>query len=248
MTYKQFSINLAKQAGKIMLANFKGGMKKQWKKDHSPVTKTDLAINSMVIKEVKKNFPGHDVLGEEKSSRENNGEFLWVCDPVDGTVPFSHATPTFVFSLALVKNGKSILGVIYDPFMDRLFFAEIGKGATLNGKKIKVNKEGLSNSVAGWGAKTMSYLKEKFPNVTFVSMHCICYEGMLVASGEFVAAFYDHVNAHDVAALKVIVEEAGGKVTDHHGKEQRYDGKINGALISNKKVHKDLLKAFAEIK
>ena len=227
-----------------MLANFGLGMKKEWKADSSPVTKTDIAVNQLVIDQVAKFFPAHNVLGEEQSSLKNKSEYLWVCDPVDGTVPFSHGIPTFVFSLALVKDGEPILGLVYDPFMDRIFFAEKNKGAFLNGKKIKVNKLDMSRGVIGWDNAGMSEMRKKFPNIACICLWCICYEGALVASGELQATYYGHIYAHDIAALKVIVEEAGGKVTDKQGKEQRYDQKINGALISNGLVHKQLLKAL----
>lgn len=241
MTYKTFAIGIARQAGKIIRQNFTGGMKKEWKPDFTPVTKTDIAVNRLVIKAVRKNFPSHDVMGEEESFRNNGGEYLWVCDPVDGTVPFSHGIPTCVFSLALVKDGQPVLGVIYDPFRDRMYYAEKGSGAFLNGRRIKVNKLNLERGVMGWSNIGMSEVKKQFPNMAVICLWCICYEGMLVASGELQATFYNHINAHDIAALKVIVEEAGGKVTDRNGNKQRYDGKINGALISNGIAHKQLL-------
>lgn len=225
-----------------MRANFGVAMEKKWKKDFSPVTKTDIAINSLVINQVKKYYPTHGVLGEEESYNAAGKEYLWVCDPVDGTVPFSHGLPTFVFSLALVKEGKPILGVIYDAMMKRMYTAEKGKGAFMNGKKIRVNKLGMNRAVVGWSNKGMAKFKARFPNIAAICLWCICYEGVLVASGELNAALYEGKNAHDIAALKVIVEEAGGKVTDRNGKEQRYDRAINGALISNGKVHKELLK------
>lgn len=241
MTYKTFALKIARQAGKIIKRDFQIGMHKEWKADGSPVTKTDKAVNKLVISQVKKYFPGHDILGEEESFRPNRGEFVWVCDPVDGTVPFSHGMATFAFSLALVKNGAPILGVIYDPIMDRMYWAEKNHGAFLNDKKIKVNKLGLKNSFAVWDVKTTSQAHRRYPNVFWLNPYSVCYVGALIASGHAVATFYDYVYAHDIAALKVIVEEAGGKVTDRYGKEQRYDEKINGALITNGKVHKELL-------
>lgn len=244
MTYKNFALILAKQAGAVIRRNFKVGIKKSWKQDGTPVTKTDIAINKLVIKKVKANFPSHGVMGEEESYNQTGKEYLWVCDPVDGTVPFSHGIPTCVFSLALVKNGVPILGVIYDPILDRMFFAELGKGAFLNNKKIRVNNLNLPHGVVGWSNKGMSKLSALYPKMPIICLWCICYEGMLVASGELTACFYSLFNAHDIAALKVIVEEAGGKVTDKEGREQRYDQKINGALISNGVAHKKLLEAI----
>jgi fructose-1,6-bisphosphatase/inositol monophosphatase family enzyme len=242
MTYKKFVFEVATEAGKIMRANFGIGMKKKWKSNYTPVTVTDTKINKMVIAAVKKNFPGHDILGEEESSRKNNSKYLWVCDPVDGTIPFSHGIPTCVFSLALVVDGKPILGVIYDPFFDRMVYAEIGKGAFLNGKKISVNKKDLNNSVLDWESqKTTHILKELYPKCLPLTFASYIYGGMLVAIGELVASVYTWKFAHDCASLKVIIEEAGGKTSDIAGKDQRYDREVNGMLVSNGVVHKRLL-------
>ncbi|MBI4272350.1 inositol monophosphatase [Candidatus Uhrbacteria bacterium] len=249
MEYKQFAINLAKEAGGIMRANFMLGMKREWKEDNSPVTETDLKINQLVLDSIQKEFPDHSVLAEEGSALKAGSEYTWVCDPLDGTIPFSHGLGISVFSLALVQQGKSILGVVYDPFFDRLYYAQKNKGAFLNEKPIKVSSQqifergcvefsiprhrtnefpSLYNNLRNTGAKTMSLL---------TTVHA----GALVASGEFLATLYLLNHAHDVAALKILVEEAGGRVTDIDGNDQRYDRPINGAIISNGLVHDQLV-------
>ncbi len=243
MTYKKFAIDIAKQAGKTIRANFKQGMKKDWKGNGTPVTITDTKINSLVIRAVNKYFPEHDVLGEEESSLKNHSKFLWVCDPVDGTIPFSHGIPTCVFSLALVVDGKPIVGVVYDPFIDRMLYGEKNKGAFLNGKRIHVNQQSMDKAVVDWGHQaSVALLAKRFPTAFILNIYSVIYSGMLVASGELVASLYSWSHAHDGASLKIIIEEAGGMVTDLQGKEQRYDGRINGFLASNGVVHKDLLK------
>lgn len=247
--YKTFATDIALQAGEVIRRNFELGMKKEWKSDGSPVTKTDITINQMVIDSVKKTFPDHNVLAEEFSNYFGNSEYVWVCDPIDGTIPFSSAIPTCVFSLALVRNGESIVGVIFDPFMSRLFFAEKGKGAFLNGKKISVSKvDTFERSVVG-----MSFLKGAQFNFSRLYSALIeegafnlgvlssIYMGSLVACGELIAEICPAIKPHDTAALKVIVEEAGGKVTDIFGNDQRYDGDTKGHLVSNGRVHDKLL-------
>lgn len=254
MTELQFAIDLAKEAGKIIKDNFVLGMEKEWKEDDTPVTATDYKINQLVIDEVKKYFPSYSVLAEEGSDLNGDGEFVWVCDPIDGTIPFSHGVPTCVFSLALVQNGKSILGVVYDPFLDRMYFAEKGKGAFLNGKKIFVSKaNSIKNAVIGvsnWkGAKfNFSPLAEelKIKDVLVMNLLSIVYMSIMVASGEFIATVFPDDKAHDGAAVKIIVEEAGGKVTDIFGEEQRYDRDTNGYLASNGIVHDELLKIIRD--
>lgn len=150
MEYKHFAINIAKKAGGIILENFKMGMKKEWKKDETPVTLTDRKINNMVSGAINKNFPDHSFILEEGGSTNKKSPYMWLCDPVDGTIPFSHGIPASVFVLALIKDGSPILGVIYDPFLDRMFFAEKGKGAFLNNKKMKVSNANNLKKYCYW--------------------------------------------------------------------------------------------------
>ncbi|MFH0714370.1 MAG: inositol monophosphatase [Candidatus Diapherotrites archaeon] len=248
--YKAFALDLAEKAGKIIRENFSVGMKKEWKSDHSPVTETDLKINQMVIEAVQKQFPEHGILSEEESAFDGKSEYVWVCDPVDGTIAFSHAVPTCVFSLALVRNGESILGVVADPFLERMFSAEKGKGAFLNGKKLHVSEQtSLSNAVIGcgrWKGKTYDLEALTFPlleeGASVLDLGSVTYMGMLVSSGEFAGNLFQGIRPWDMAALKVIVEEAGGKMTDLFGNEQRYDRDLRGAIASNGKVHDELVK------
>ncbi len=250
--YLNFGLALARKAGKMIKKDFSVGMQKEWKPNNTPLTKTDIAINEMVVQSVKKRFPNHSILAEEGSDYTEGSGFVWVCDPLDGTMPFSHGVPTCVFSLALVRDGMVVLGIVYDPFPDRMFVAQKGKGAFLNGKRISVSKSaslknvvvGISNpqtgpydmrdfseAIAAKGAKRMNLLS-------------ITYMGMLVACGEFAAIAFPLDQPHDIPALKVIVEEAGGKVTDFSGKEQRYDRPkgFRGHLLSNGALHPELLR------
>lgn len=253
MTHKDFAIEIAKEAGEIIRKNFTLGMKKEWKSDLTPVAETDYRINTILIERVQKEFPDYGVLGEEESFNEK-AENLWVCDPLDGTIPFSHGVPICTFALALVSDGEPVLGVVYEPFMDNLYLAEQGKGAYLNDKKIRVSE---ANEVKGglinfdvW-SRAPYYIRGLRDNVdedgaitlTYASL---AYCNALVATGEFIASVFAGKGAHDVAATKVIVEEAGGKVTDLWDKEQRYDRPIKGAIISNGKVHDYLIAKVKE--
>ncbi len=139
MTHLEFATDLARQAGAIIKQNFQLGMKKEWKADGTPLTATDTEINQFVLDAVAREFPDHAVLAEEGSRPIPEAEFTWVCDPIDGTIPFSHGVPTSVFSLALVQSGRPVLGAIIDPFADRLVVAEQGRGVTLNGAAIHVS-------------------------------------------------------------------------------------------------------------
>lgn len=209
------------------------------------MTVADTEINTLVIKVIKDAFPSHEVLGEEASDYKIRDKYVWVCDPIEGTIPYSHGIPTSVFSLALVKNGEPILGVVYDPFMDRMFFAQKGEGAFMNEQVISVKKrDNDARAVvdAEWWQNApyqLPTLFEKLSKENFIVSVpvCIVYSAMMVAVGEFVGAIFCGEGAHDIAAVKIIVEEAGGKVTDLFGNEQKYNQKIKVAIISNGKLH-----------
>lgn len=248
MEYKDFAIDIARQAGEIIRNNFTLGMKREWKEDTSPVTETDLAINSSLIKLVKDNFPDHGVKGEEESYNLDS-KTLWVCDPLDGTIPFTLGVPISTFSLALVVDGRPVLGVVYDPYIDRMFCAEQGKGAYLNNNQINVSD---ATSLLNAGVAFEAWKMAKYPlwgldraleekGTKTLKFASIVYPTSLVAAGEFLATIFPGKTAHDAAAIKIIAEEAGGKVTDLFGNEQRYDQEINGFIASNGKVHDEIV-------
>ncbi len=248
-SYKEFAIELARQAGEIMRKNFTLGMKREWKDDNTPLTATDKTINSLVLQAVKARYPGHSIIAEEGSHIIKNSEYVWVCDPVDGTIPFSHGISAFSFSLALTKNGESVLGVVYEPIMSKLFIATKGQGAYCNDIPITVSKSlslesGLIYSTIGNATVTDVYNVPKFLGERGALHINICSSvlaGALVSCGEFLGAIHGWNKPWDGAAVKIIVEEAGGKVTDILGKEQRYDEDIKGFIASNGLIHDKLV-------
>jgi len=249
---QSFAKTLAKRAGQIMSDAFARGVSREWKEDGTPLTFADTTINKLVIDAVSQTYPEDGVWGEEESI-QLDAERLWVCDPVDGTMPFSHGLPISSFSLALVVDGRPVVGVVYDPFMDRLFSAVVGAGAFMNEEPIHVSaqetlenalidveglpvgsdpavnaKDTLIRTINNTGAHTTHYWSVILPTA-------------LVAAGQFTAAIFGVTKPEDAAAVKVIVEEAGGTVTDLFGNEQRYDGKIKGYIASNGLVHQQLV-------
>jgi len=248
-TELDFATSLAHQAGEIMLDYFKIGVEHIAKHDKSPVTEADIKINNLVIEKVKQKFPDHGVLGEE-ASWNLPSKMTWVCDPIDGTRPFLYGLPYSVFSLALVKDGVPVLAVVYDPYSKRLYRAETGEGAYMNDQKLSVNnKTDLEHSIVGAGkhssfenldcAKLFKEIIAKIHRT--ITLQCVVQEAMLIATGQIEGNIFVSDTAHDIAAIKLIVEEAGGKVTDLYGNEQRYDQPIRGALISNGYIHDELM-------
>ncbi|MBP6884858.1 MAG: inositol monophosphatase [Candidatus Pacebacteria bacterium] len=254
--YLDFAKDLARDAGAIMRQNFMMGMKKEWKSDATPLTETDLKIHSLVATSIAKAYPDHTLMSEEACEDEKCeiGEYTWICDPVDGTHNFSHGIPTATFALALVKDGEPILAVINDPFMDRLYYAEKGKGAYMNDKSIHVSSDtSPKKTVMGIG-KWATDILNLFPvgeelrnrGVRLVTGLSIDYMGALVAAGEFSATLFGGESPFDTVAIKLLVEEAGGKATDLFGNNTRYDKDVAGQLASNGHVHDEILEVISK--
>lgn len=249
----KFLLALAEKAGNILLAYYSpSGISFQEKEDASKsrVTEADFKVNKMVIDEVEKNYPDFKVLGEEESNHTQESKKLFVVDPLDGTLMFTIGSPLFCFSGAVVLDGKSVAGVISNPLAKRTLLAEEGKGAWLIEEKKQMfvsKKDSLNHALvnAGYKETEFSALLQNLGSNT-PSIYGACEYASLVATGGFEAALYLSCHAYDIAAAKIIVEEAGGKVTDIYGAEQRYDKDIRGALLSNGILHDDLIKLIDE--
>lgn len=247
--YLKFAKDIAYKAGKIMIKYFEDNSEASYKLDQTIVTKADTEINQYLIKRVKETFPTHSVDGEEEQFGKSN--YVWVCDPIDGTAMYARGIPVAVFSLALVIEGVPTIGVVYDPFTDSMYSAIKDKGAYKNDKKISVNNIELNDkkSVANFDMwpkadyNLYDSIKELGKKTYFVGVGSVIRACMCIATGDFNLAIFPgttHKNC-DIAAAKVIVEASGGKVTDLFGNEQRYDRDINGAVISNGKVHDEVV-------
>ena len=248
--YLDFAIEMAQYAKKEMLKYFSEQLNFSFKEDRSVVTDVDKKINHTLIEKVHERFPNHAVVGEEESD-DISSQKCWVCDPIDGTGMYTDCVPVSVFSLAYVEDGKVQVGVVMDPYLDHLYTAIRGEGAFCNGKKIHVNQKHLGD--LGYRVNYEMWNHAKFDTMTMAhdlldvarvsSIGSVARSCMSIASGHFSCDLFPgvaHANC-DMAASSLIVEEAGGKVTDFYGKEQRYDGALNGALITNGTSHEEVL-------
>lgn len=250
---------LAKEAGVVMVSYFNSAAANPTiKTDKTIVTKADTDINRLVIEVLNREFPGYSIWGEEESSIIDGAEYTWVCDPVDGTMPFAKAIPISTFSLGLIdSDGNSVVGVAYDPFGDRLFEAVKGQGAFLNGARI-----GVSDTASLDGA----YIDEELwinqeEQISFdnpkdilnkrgakvITMCSAVITGCMVAQGSFDAMIFGQGKPEDIAALAVIISEAGGRVTDLFGNQQRYNTNIKGAVVSNGLIHDEICDILRQI-
>jgi myo-inositol-1(or 4)-monophosphatase len=213
------------------------------------VTKADLESERAIIDTIKRMYPSHGILAEEKGGKDIDSEYLWVIDPLDGTVNFAHGFPLFCVSIALQKNGITELGVVYAPILNELFTVEKGKGARLNGRSVKVSKTlRLETALIATG---FPYSLKKSPGDNFKHFEKVCKKAQgirrggaaaldlcYVGCGFFDGFFEQELEPWDTAAAVLFVEEAGGKVTDYKGKafdifKKRIaagNAKINGQL------------------
>ena len=250
--YLEFAKSIANESAEIALKYFSFETETTWKGDDTPLTKADTEINDLVIKRINEKYPAHSIYGEEKSENKEGSQYIWVCDPIDGTMAFSVGLPIFVFSIALVdqSNGQPIFGLINDPVMKNMYWAHKDGGAYRNGKKIFVSKDtALKNTYLSTGASGKDVGFSNLPLFKLLSeKKCavmrypsFIYGGIQVANGKYVGAVFYKKDGHDVAALKIITEEAGGRVTDLNGEERRYDQDGIGCIVSNGILHEEIL-------
>lgn len=212
------------------------------------VTDVDKKAEAMIIGRILRSFPDHSILSEESEPRAGDTGYRWIIDPLDGTTNFAHAFPFFCVSIAVEKNSKMALGCVYDPMRNELFFAEAGKGAYLNRKRIRVSS--VRYLIDGFLATGFSYgVKKKDRNIRYFRKLLtrslairragsaaldLCY----VACGRFDGFWEMDLHPWDSAAGMLIVQESGGRVTKFDGtKYSPYDKNI---LATNSRIHNQI--------
>jgi myo-inositol-1(or 4)-monophosphatase len=254
--FQAVALRAAKKSGKILIEKYnkfdRGDV--QLKSAHEIVTKYDLLSEKIILSEIKKNFPEHSIFSEEQGSNKKKSDYLWLIDPIDGTTNFSMHNPIWSISIALAYQGEIIMGVIYAPILKELFSASKGKGAFMNGKKIKVSdlNSGKIINTFCHGSKIRDikraikyYTKQKLNHLDCRQLGSAAIESSYVAKGRIESIAIPGVNSYDVGAGVLIVREAGGIVTDFKGKE--WNLKSEDILATNKKVHKSLIKNLKNI-
>jgi len=247
-------VNIAKEAGSVIREGFGKSFKIEFKTgENNLVTEIDKASEKVITDFIRKKYPSHSILAEEGSGEQNDSEYLWVIDPLDGTTNFAHGLPIFSVSIGLQKNGKTIAGVVYDVMRGIIFSAELGAGAFAKSEKIAVsNNDNLAHSMLVTG---FPYNKKENPDKLFERFIALtktargvrrlgsaaidfCY----LASGVFDGFWEVHLHPWDICAGKLIVEEAGGLVTDFHGnKTNIYTKRI---LSTNGKIHEQVIEVM----
>ncbi len=246
--------DLVREAGGLLMSFF-GKVAIEYKGDADLVTKADRASEEFLVSRIRKQWPDHDLVGEEGSRNETGSDYRWYIDPLDGTTNFAHGYPVFCVSLGLDFKGERIAGVIYDPTRQEMFSAAQGSGATLNGNPIRVSKTPrLVESLVATGFP--SHKRHKNPNIHFYHQLTLRSHGVrragsaaldlcYVACGRYDGFWEFNLNPWDTAAGVLIVQEAGGTVTNFSGGPFSIDSRQ--VLASNTLLHKELLSEFKSI-
>jgi len=239
--------SVAKEMGKIQLKNFRKNLKVIRKSTKDFVSNVDLECQNISYELLQKDFQ-YEILSEEKKTQDEIGtELFWIIDPVDGTHNYISGLPNFGVSIALATKKEFLLGVIYLPYFDEMYYAVKNQGAFMNDEKIHVSKNNdLEKSMITFD--NQFYLNKKSFDVykkivdscfTTRILGSAVYDFCLIASGKVDARIWNNTKVFDFAAGITIVNEAGGSVTDFNGNEINLD--THDILASNSFVHQELL-------
>lgn len=250
-------LDIAKEAaltaGKFLEKNYDRQTEIEFKGAIDLVTQKDRESQQMIYKIIKDSFPQHSILGEEDLNVEKDKELLWLIDPIDGTTNFAHSLPIFCVSIAFMEKGIPQVGVVYVPLLDELFHAVRGKGAFLNKKQIHVSKKTeLGKSLLGTGFPYDRRVSE-INNVDHFNkfiVRALCIRRMgsaaidlcYTAAGRFDGYWELKLFPWDSAAGMLMVEEAGGTVTDFSGNP--FDPFKKECLASNSHIHSQMLEVL----
>jgi len=250
-SFEQVAIRAAKKAGLLLKGRLGQKRRVKYKGPVNLVTEMDLLAEKVIVSEIRKHWPDHSLLAEEKTDLRGDSPYRWVIDPLDGTTNYAHGFPVFSVSIALQKEEKVILGVVYDPTRDEFFVGKKGEGARLNGRKIHVSSTPkLSECLlaTGFPYDLRENAADNFDHFRNFALHAhavrragsaaldLCY----VAAGRFDGFWEMRLGPWDMAAGSLMVREAGGKTTDFLGNPLGLDGRH--VLASNGKIHREMIK------
>ncbi len=249
-------INIAKEAGEIINEGFGKARKVEFKTNETNlVTEIDKAAEKLITDFIKKKFPSHGILAEESGEMKSGADYLWVIDPLDGTTNFAHGLPVFSVSIALQKNDVTIAGVVYDVINKIAYSTEKGSGAFANDAKMNVSKNDiLRRSVLASGfpynvIENPDNLLEKFTEMTKLvrgirRLGSAAMDLAYTAKGVFDGYWELNLNPWDICAGMLLVEEAGGVVSDFYNNP--IDMHAKRILATNGQVHQKMMEILTK--
>ncbi len=254
--YGKFATAIARVAGSLLKDRFSENHEVDYKGEIDIVTEADRMSEKILITEIGRKFPDHNILSEESREIKKGSRYRWIIDPLDGTTNYAHGFPVFCVSIALEKEGEIITGVVYNPVSEELFVAEKGEGAFMNGSSISVSKTTkISRSLLATG---FPYDIWRDPNNNINYFGGMALEAQAIrragsaaldlahtAAGRFDGFWELKLHPWDTAAGWLLVNEAGGTITDIFGNPYRLDSP--GILASNGKIHDSMIRILGSI-
>ena len=248
--FRECAIEIAREAGIFLKNMLHSEHTIDYKGEIDLVTEADKISEKMITSKIITLFPDHDILGEEFTNIDRGSDFRWIIDPLDGTTNYAHGYPYFCVSIALERLNTMIVGIVYDPMLDEMFVAEKGKGAFLNEREIHVsNTREVIKSLLATGfpydIRENSHNNLNYFNKMILQAQAIRRAGSAaldlayVAAGRFDGFWELKLNPWDIAAGWLLVEEAGGIVTDMGGND--YYLKSSSILASNGRIHTEMM-------
>jgi len=248
--FKECAIEIAREAGIFLKNKLNSVHTIDYKGEINLVTEVDKISEKMITSKINTLFPDHDILSEEFTHIDRGSDFRWIIDPLDGTTNYAHGYPLFCVSIALEKLNTMIVGIIYDPMLDEMFVAEKGKGAFLNDREIHVsNTRRIIKSLLATGFpydiredrhNNLNYFNEMILKAQAIRRAgSAALDLAYVAAGRFDGYWELKLNPWDIAAGWLLVEEAGGIVTDMRG--NNYFLESPSILASNGRIHKEMM-------
>lgn len=243
-----FALEVSRRAGQILLGHFEklGKSDISYKGKRNLVTVADNESEQFIVAEIRRSFPDHSILAEEQTKDSNRASHEWIVDPLDGTINYAHGHPFFCISMALLREGQARLGVIHAPILGETYYAESGKGAFLDGRRLSVStSESLIDSLLATG---FAYVREETLSNNLANFNRLSLKARgvrrygsaaidlaYVAAGRLDGFWELYLAPWDVAAGSLMVTEAGGRVTDVSGGNDYIYGQ--NIVASNGLVH-----------
>ena len=244
------ALSAAKQAGEVLRAGFGAEHAITYKGEVDFVTEVDEEAERVIREELLGTFPSYGMLAEEGGELAGEADARWIVDPLDGTTNYAHGLPIFCVSVALERAGEGVLGVVHDPIGDETFVAEQGRGATLNAEPIKVSD--TDELIGALIATGFPYDRVEMPEaLELFGRFAATTRGMrrlgsaaldlcYVALGRLDGYYERGIWPWDLAAGSVILEEAGGKLTNYRGDALDLDGRE--IVASNGRLHPSIMR------
>lgn len=251
----KFAVNCAKESGKIQREYYEKRFNIHFKGDINLVTDVDYMCQEKIIELIEKDFPDDEIISEEKTNCYDNHKNRWIVDPLDGTTNYAHGYPFFCTSIAYEKDGDIILGVVYNPIFDELFYSKKGEGAYLNGSRIKVSTvKTLKGALLTTGfpydlATNKRNNVDNFIKFLYAAQAIrrdgsaalnLCY----LACGRFDGFWELKLNPWDVASGYLILLESEGKITNFQG--NAFDIYKDDIAASNGLIHDAILEVLGQ--